>query len=268
MKKKLNLTELRLLTLDRALNGIVICDLQCKILSVNQNLVLMWGYETKLEIENKTMNNFFENKDQYSLFERALESRGYWTGEIKILGKFELISELNCTTNIVYDDNLEPACIVSFFTEKESEIVLRELSRQAEMLYHQNRELVEQNQELDTEKTILEFENKELSNFVNDKHKPNIGAMEELSQQAQELDNQNKTLTQINQELQHALAKVKTLSGFLPICANCKKIRDDTGYWNQIELYIKDHSEAEFSHGLCPPCTQELYGDFLDDNET
>lgn len=60
-------------------------------------------------------------------------------------------------------------------------------------------------------------------------------------------------------ELQGALAKVKQLSGFLPICASCKKIRDDKGYWKQIEFYIRDHSEAEFSHGLCPDCAQKLY---------
>jgi hypothetical protein len=56
-----------------------------------------------------------------------------------------------------------------------------------------------------------------------------------------------------------ALSKVKTLSGLLPICAKCKKIRDDQGYWNQIELYIARHSEAEFSHGICPSCAIELY---------
>jgi hypothetical protein len=60
-------------------------------------------------------------------------------------------------------------------------------------------------------------------------------------------------------KLQEALDRVKTLSGFLPICASCKKIRDDTGYWNQIEVYIRDHSEAEFSHALCPECATELY---------
>jgi len=60
-------------------------------------------------------------------------------------------------------------------------------------------------------------------------------------------------------ELQEALSKVKLLSGFLPICASCKKIRDDKGYWNQIESYIRDHSDAEFSHGLCPECARELY---------
>jgi PleD family two-component response regulator len=60
-------------------------------------------------------------------------------------------------------------------------------------------------------------------------------------------------------ELREALAKVKLLGGLLPICANCKKIRDDTGYWNQIEVYIRDHSEAVFSHGICPECTKVLY---------
>ena len=60
-------------------------------------------------------------------------------------------------------------------------------------------------------------------------------------------------------ELQDALNKVRTLSGLLPICASCKKIRDDKGYWNQIESYIKDHSEAEFSHSICPQCKENLY---------
>jgi PAS domain-containing protein len=63
-------------------------------------------------------------------------------------------------------------------------------------------------------------------------------------------------------ELQDALAKVKTLSGLLPICSACKNVRDDKGYWNQIEVYIRDHSEAEFSHGLCPSCTERLYPEF------
>ncbi|MBI4974457.1 MAG: PAS domain-containing protein [Candidatus Omnitrophica bacterium] len=60
-------------------------------------------------------------------------------------------------------------------------------------------------------------------------------------------------------ELKDAIAKVKQLSGMLPICAGCKKIRDDKGYWNQIEIYIRDHSEAEFTHGLCPDCARKAY---------
>ena len=62
-------------------------------------------------------------------------------------------------------------------------------------------------------------------------------------------------------ELQQALHNVKQLSGLIPICASCKKIRDDKGYWNQIEAYIKDHSDADFSHGICPDCMQQLYPD-------
>jgi len=60
-------------------------------------------------------------------------------------------------------------------------------------------------------------------------------------------------------ELQGALAQVNILSGLLPICAHCKKIRDDGGYWNQIEEYIKDHSEADFSHGICPECMKKHF---------
>lgn len=62
-------------------------------------------------------------------------------------------------------------------------------------------------------------------------------------------------------ELQKALSEVKQLSGLLPICSNCKKIRDDKGYWNQIESYIQDHSEAEFSHSICKECATSLYPD-------
>jgi PAS domain S-box-containing protein len=60
-------------------------------------------------------------------------------------------------------------------------------------------------------------------------------------------------------QLQDALAEVKTLSGLLPLCSSCKRIRDDQGYWQQIEAYIRDHSEAEFSHSVCPECAKKLY---------
>mgnify|MGYP000368555593 CR=1 FL=1 len=65
-------------------------------------------------------------------------------------------------------------------------------------------------------------------------------------------------------ELQEALDNVKTLSGLLPICANCKKIRDDKGYWNQIEVYLQKHSDARFTHGLCPECVKKLYPELGD----
>jgi len=66
-------------------------------------------------------------------------------------------------------------------------------------------------------------------------------------------------LRRLNAELQDALAQVKMLSGLLPICSSCKKIRDDEDHWQQLEVYIRDHSEAEFTHSLCPDCAQRLY---------
>ena len=71
---------------------------------------------------------------------------------------------------------------------------------------------------------------------------------------AVELRRLNADLRARNVELQAALAQVKTLRGLLPICATCKRIRDDQGYWHQVESYIRQHSGAEFTHGLCPTC--------------
>ena len=62
-------------------------------------------------------------------------------------------------------------------------------------------------------------------------------------------------------KLLKALKEIKTLTGLLPICASCKKIRDDKGYWNQIEGYIQQHSDAQFSHAICPACAKKLYPD-------
>ena len=88
-----------------------------------------------------------------------------------------------------------------------------------------------------------------------------------------ELDDSNKSLNKeiqarirsekererVIKKLQTALSEVKTLSGLLPICSHCKKIRDDKGYWNKIETYISNHSNAMFSHGICEECVKKLY---------
>jgi sigma-B regulation protein RsbU (phosphoserine phosphatase) len=66
-------------------------------------------------------------------------------------------------------------------------------------------------------------------------------------------------LSRSNEELQQALREVKVLKGLVPICASCKKIRNDQGFWQQLEEYLQQHSEAEFSHGLCTPCIKKLY---------
>lgn len=72
----------------------------------------------------------------------------------------------------------------------------------------------------------------------------------------------NETLNAAYTKMREALSKVKILSGMLPICASCKKIRDDQGYWKQIEIYVSEHSEAEFSHGLCPNCADKIYKEY------
>jgi phosphoserine phosphatase RsbU/P len=68
-------------------------------------------------------------------------------------------------------------------------------------------------------------------------------------------------------ELRRALDQIKTLRGIVPICASCKKIRDDRGYWNQVEVYVSDHTEAEFSHGICPECAKKLYPELYTDDD-
>jgi PAS domain S-box-containing protein len=85
----------------------------------------------------------------------------------------------------------------------------------------------------------------------------------DISAQIQAMDERDVLIA----KLQQALANVRLLSGFLPICGGCKKIRDDSGYWQQIESYIRDHSEAEFSHGLCPDCMKRMYPDFADEDD-
>ena len=62
-------------------------------------------------------------------------------------------------------------------------------------------------------------------------------------------------------QLEDSMREIKLLRGFLPICVRCKKIRDDQGYWTQVDVYIRNHSEVEFSHGICPDCAHELYPD-------
>ena len=80
-----------------------------------------------------------------------------------------------------------------------------------------------------------------------------------IDRQSLEIKRQNEKNEELIAELRHALEQVKTLRGFIPICAVCKKIRDDKGYWNRLEEYITAHSEAQFSHGICPECMQKMY---------
>lgn len=67
---------------------------------------------------------------------------------------------------------------------------------------------------------------------------------------------------ELNEELSQRIAEVKQLGGLLPICANCKNIRDDKGYWHRVESFVRQHSDAKFSHSICPVCMEKLYPEF------
>jgi len=73
-------------------------------------------------------------------------------------------------------------------------------------------------------------------------------------------------LKRLNAELTEALARVKKLEGIIPICSGCKKIRDDGGYWTAVEAYLTEHTDALFSHGVCPECVKRLYPEFAEED--
>jgi hypothetical protein len=76
-----------------------------------------------------------------------------------------------------------------------------------------------------------------------------------------QLDRAEQEKAQLVKELQESITNIKTLKGLIPICASCKKIRDDEGFWQHLEVYIHDHSDAVLSHGYCPECAQQLYAE-------
>jgi PAS domain S-box-containing protein len=90
-----------------------------------------------------------------------------------------------------------------------------------------------------------------------------LGIARDISERKQAEDERERLIAR----LREALAQVETLGGLLPICASCKKIRDDQGYWHQVETYIQSHSDAEFTHGICPDCFRRLYPEFVEGKE-
>jgi DNA repair exonuclease SbcCD ATPase subunit len=90
---------------------------------------------------------------------------------------------------------------------------------------------------------------------------------EATSKLMNELIATKRDLQQKTADLQEALAQVKQLKGLLPICASCKKIRDDKGYWQSVEHYVSAHSEAQFSHDICPDCMKKLYPAYFHESE-
>ena len=100
-------------------------------------------------------------------------------------------------------------------------------------------------------------------------NRPVLAILRDIARISTELDRANEEIRRrksAEEALQKALSEVKVLRGLIPICAACKSIRNDKGYWEQIEVYVHDHSEAEFSHGICPDCLKKLYPDYEEDD--
>jgi hypothetical protein len=106
--------------------------------------------------------------------------------------------------------------------------------------------------------TICVLDNHE--NAYSETYENLIMNFRDIIQSQLELIYMNTMLGEKNKNLSDYLAEIKTLRGIVPICSTCKKIRDDKGYWNQIEAYIQKYSYAKFSHGMCPECSDKLYG--------
>lgn len=111
--------------------------------------------------------------------------------------------------------------------------------------------------------TFLMWHNRRLKFLVTEKTRELQLLNEDLENKVHE---RTRCLSETNSKLNDSLEELKTLRGIIPICATCKKIRDDSGYWNQLESYVEKHSHAEFSHGICPDCLKEIYPDLVEEN--
>jgi len=174
-------------------------------------------------------------------------------GKEKIIGILEIINKRNGTFD-ERDVNLTTATAAVIGVALENALI--------------NADLKKTNILLKKSEAELKKHHRRLENLVEERTVKLRNANEQLRAEIAERKRTENERERLISELQDALSRVKMLSGMLPICANCKKIRDDKGYWNQIELYIKEHSEAEFSHGICPDCCKKLYPGFTDPDKS
>lgn len=222
---------------DTTPDSIVLTDMGGNILAANSTCIVKHGYDSL--------------RDMLSRVENVLGLYVFEEGE-RLTNQCVSVFQTGVVENIVYnmkkkDGSVFPGELsMAVFWDQDGNPkgfvgVGRDITerRQAEEELGRHREHLE---ELVHERTVqLESANRHLEEEINERRR--IEAERE----------------KLIVELQDALVKVKTLSGLIPICSSCKKIRDDQGYWHQLEIYLKEHSYAEFSHGLCQECMAKLY---------
>jgi len=136
-----------------------------------------------------------------------------------------------------------------YYSSEERRILLEKFKKKGSVHNHATKFKYKDGGPFDASITIIP-----LTQYGEDVH---LTVVEDITEQKQVEREREVLIT----ELQDAMSKVKTLSGMLPICSSCKNIRDDKGYWKKIEAYLRDHSNAKFSHSICPECMDKLYGD-------
>lgn len=235
--RRLEVSEARLTTIyDNASDGIIITDENGYIEKVNTSTIAIFGFRPGEMVGSRiTMlfSSVYQEDDQVR-FAAFLHKNGMDclrdSYEVTGLRRDGRTFPMDFSANSAYlDERLVYIVIVRDVTERaESRIALEQARNELEMrVIERTGDLQRANEKLHAEINIRKRAQSEREKLI--------------------------------RELQEALVKIKTLKGLIPICASCKKIRDDKGFWNQIEVYIKEHSDAEFSHGICPECVERLY---------
>lgn len=189
----------------------------------------------------------------------------------KLIGIFSHAFDTFCWANdTCYYDSEEPYTVIEIFPSKKT--IQNELKKlRYERMLAGERELTDKvaqkTAELQKAKKEIENYSHTLEQKVSERTADLVKVNQQLASEIEIRKEAESKREMMISDLQKALNEVKTLRGLLPICASCKKIRDDKGYWNQIESYVGKHSEAKFSHSICPDCAKKLYGDLLEDDD-
>ncbi len=200
-------------------------------------------------LENSISAMLSKQGAEISLADAVFNGTG--DGIIIVDRNFEILFENNATKECV-GDNLGKKCYQAYQkNDKPCEICPAALSLKDGLPHRAEKKIPVPEGSLYIEVMSSPIKNKDGKIIATVEITRNITARKQLEKEKEELI----------AELQDTLEKVKVLSGFIPICAHCKNIRDDKGFWTQVEDYIRENSEAEFTHGICPDCATQVYKD-------
>ena len=204
--------------------------------------------------------------------QRNLPNKKRWGAPFiqgKIIGIFNHAFGIHCwADDICHYDSLDPHVKLKIYPSNrtiEDEIKNLRYERMVESERELAYKVDKKTAELQQAKNRIEHYSKRLEEKVAERTANLAKINQQLEKEIEIRKEAELKKEMLISELQNTLKEVKTLRGFLPICSSCKKIRDDKGYWNQIEAYISNHSEASFSHGICPECAKKIYPEIYDE---